>query len=1036
MKKISVGLLIGMLICPMALASAERTTTNSIHFDEMLTSTSVEDKVLTSESEKLFETATEYTESLEITEKSSEKGSNETSLDEMSKDEVLKYIEELAMKATTPEEYQEVLEYIKKYTDYDQSEKESDIESFSERSYSNQAVKKIGVAEFLGINKAKLLNELQRHEYDNFYLGTPFRGLWTPSAQCLSPNGAPNKYGPGFNCTGFVASVFQRAGGDLSQITRRANAWGDVANAYNWRDALRPNTENYAFNSVNELLSSGKAEKGDVIYFEPDYTKPGYDCHIGFFWGSRSNENLMWHSYDRNIKSNIKSATPFTKIYLFKLGNDKNAVTYDKKMNHKRFIEKNNGDIYPSAYTTGTKRIDTTKDLYHQQVTITREIKNGHGVWQEVNYKKNGKTKIGWVKSNELTDIIEWHGYNDKQVISKNIVDVYDYPYYPSVKTIVKLNNKSTTPVKITQQAVTGYGTWYKSEFNNGGRKQIGWIKSSDLNKVTGEKELNKKLTITNDKGVLYDSPYIGKETNQLGTTKDFSFQSLIFTEEAYTGYGHWYKTNLEVNNHSKDVWIKDVDTSDFFDHEFISEIKYIANNNGKVFDEPYTGYSGKQKGSLKNWENHEAIISEKARTTKGIFYKTELRMWDTTLIGWINEQDIANNIKINNTSQVMTVNTAKGSVYNQPYVGKTTTEIGKTNEIEPKEVTIVKESRTPYGLWYKVEFKGESGWLKSSELSDFRSYQELDTKKIVNVKNGDVYDSPYVKDITKKIGNLSGLYHEPVTINAKATTSFGLWYKTTYYKNRKWNTGWVKSTDLIEKINENKILEKVTVATKSGSLYDHPYIGPKETTEIKKTREFFLKEAVTDTITTTGYGVWYHLSEIDGKTTDFWIKDSDIGLYTDYLQLTTKKFVNKSYGSIYDKPYVKDAKEVGKLTGMKDSIVEIKSSAKTEYGIWYEIEINQKLSGWIKNIDLNDYFKEENIKKTKTIIKENGDLYDTAYLGPNLTKRVGSTEKINQQKVELDQMKTTGYGTWYRIGATESGEFIGTWIKSTDLKD
>ena len=70
----------------------------------------------------------------------------------------------------------------------------------------------------------------------------------------------------------------------MNKITNVANAWGSIANAYNWRDALVRNTEYYAFDSVSQLLNSGKAEKGDVIYFEPDYTKPGYDCHIGFSW--------------------------------------------------------------------------------------------------------------------------------------------------------------------------------------------------------------------------------------------------------------------------------------------------------------------------------------------------------------------------------------------------------------------------------------------------------------------------------------------------------------------------------------------------------------------------------------------------------------------------------------------------------------------------------------------------------------------------------------------------------------------------------
>lgn len=101
----------------------------------------------------------------------------------------------------------------------------------------------------------------------------------------------------------------------------------------------------------------------------------------------------MWHSYDKNIKSNIKSATPFTKIYLFKLGNDKNAVEYDKQMNNERFIEKTNAAVYSRPYNTGDKSVDSMSGMYHNQVHVSREVKNGHGVWQEITYKKNNQTK-------------------------------------------------------------------------------------------------------------------------------------------------------------------------------------------------------------------------------------------------------------------------------------------------------------------------------------------------------------------------------------------------------------------------------------------------------------------------------------------------------------------------------------------------------------------------------------------------------------------------------------------------------------------
>ncbi|MGM0113342.1 VaFE repeat-containing surface-anchored protein [Enterococcus sp. DIV0187] len=174
---------------------------------------------------------------------------------------------------------------------------------------------------FFGISTNAITAELTAHQNDSFYLGTPYRGLYLnpDEAYCLSPNGAPTSYGPGMNCTGFVATVIRRAGGDISRITNNSSGFGGAANAYNWRDVLRSTTYADTYNSVSEMLASGTMRKGDIIYFEPDKSVTNYDCHIGFFWGNTSSDNKFWHSYDPggNIISDIKAKSPAEKIYVF-----------------------------------------------------------------------------------------------------------------------------------------------------------------------------------------------------------------------------------------------------------------------------------------------------------------------------------------------------------------------------------------------------------------------------------------------------------------------------------------------------------------------------------------------------------------------------------------------------------------------------------------------------------------------------------------------------------------------------------------------
>ncbi|MFW7362019.1 GW dipeptide domain-containing protein [Vagococcus fluvialis] len=874
MKKGSVVLLIGMLVCPMTLTAAEVVTepsrvkeesiisetiqSSEEHFKETMTSTSIENQG--------------YTEAVQSS-TSSEIEGIKTKEKELTDEELLKYMEELAMNATTPEEYQEVLEYLKQHTDYNQVEQEgyNDIQAFSSR-----ATQKIGVAQFLGITKAQLLGELQKHEYDNFYLGTPFRGLWVPSVQCMSPNGAPNKYGPGFNCTGFVATAFQRAGGDLRRITNVANAWGDVCNAYNWRDALRPNTENYAFNSVNELLASGKAEKGDVIYFEPDYTKPGYDCHIGFFWGSRSNENLMWHSYDKNIKSNIKSATPFTKIYLFKLCNDKNAVEYDKQMNNERFIEKTNAAVYSRPYNTGDKSVDSMSGMYHNQVHVSREVKNGHGVWQKITYKKNNQTKKGWIRNTEMVDVINRKKESMKLALNSDKVYLYSDPYYPGIKIKETISNQKTLPVSVSEKATTGYGNWIKITENG----SSGWAEESHFKKIVNQGMVNKIMTVNKGNGLIFDSPYTSpSETTTLGNTKKLHGQEINFVEEAYTGYGHWYRTEIG----DTPGWIKEDDLGEFTKYESLSTKKIINVNYSEVYDTPFVVGKTKRIDTLNNMKTQVVSVNARAVTDKGTWYESTYYKNGQWKKGWINSTDLVDEIDKKAVKSRQTVAVKNGNLFDKPYIGPKDTEtVGWTKDLYGQSVELDYVTTTGYGTWYRISKtetgENEGSWIKSVDLNNFSDYKVLDTKKIINVNYGEVYDTPFVVGKTKRIDTLNNMKTQVVSVNARAVTDKGIWYESTYYKNGQWKKGWINSTDLVDEIDKKAIKSRQTVAVKNGNLFDKPYIGPKDTETVGWTKDLYGQSVELDYVTTTGYGTWYRISKTEsGENEGSWIKSVDL---------------------------------------------------------------------------------------------------------------------------------------------------------------
>ena len=149
---------------------------------------------------------------------------------------------------------------------------------------------------------------LSQHENDEYYLTTPF-GNKGPHGEdgaintwdCWKPKG---EYGSGayMNCAGFVVAVLRACGANTSIIGNyTANDGynrGNEANAYKWEEYCRDNNAvSYTFSSKEQMLASGILEKGDIIYMEPvDWNHSNSDCHIGFFWGSSSSEDLYWHS--------------------------------------------------------------------------------------------------------------------------------------------------------------------------------------------------------------------------------------------------------------------------------------------------------------------------------------------------------------------------------------------------------------------------------------------------------------------------------------------------------------------------------------------------------------------------------------------------------------------------------------------------------------------------------------------------------------------------------------------------------------------
>ena len=176
----------------------------------------------------------------------------------------------------------------------------------------------------VGVTRESIVRELEAHENDDFYLGTKYVG-----GDAQSPNGdaSYNSGTVGMNCAGFISYVLRKAGLDAEttmEIMHQTpvSQFGSglpydwLAGASNYKNLIENgNLTAYAFRTKEELLSSGLAEKGDIIlmWWSRTPASDNADNHVGFFWGKASDDDVMWHSGTEPSSGNqISEITPKT----------------------------------------------------------------------------------------------------------------------------------------------------------------------------------------------------------------------------------------------------------------------------------------------------------------------------------------------------------------------------------------------------------------------------------------------------------------------------------------------------------------------------------------------------------------------------------------------------------------------------------------------------------------------------------------------------------------------------------------------------
>ena len=202
------------------------------------------------------------------------------------------------------------------------------------------------ISQILGMNPQTYMDWLKSHEYDNYYIGTPYQPYdrRNPNGDCKGAYGNADISGTaGMNCTGFVWHVLYKAtkssGGNTS-IIPALSGWYSFYTSNN--------ISRKYFSSKSEMLKSGYLEKGDIIWmFNGSETAVSDYHHVGIYWGNDSKSDVLWHSIDSvgnksgNIQTVItpkankplyvvlKTGVPYIKLQLQKSTNNNRAKYTD-----------------------------------------------------------------------------------------------------------------------------------------------------------------------------------------------------------------------------------------------------------------------------------------------------------------------------------------------------------------------------------------------------------------------------------------------------------------------------------------------------------------------------------------------------------------------------------------------------------------------------------------------------------------------------------------------------------------------------------
>lgn len=309
--------------------------------------------------------------------------------------------------------------------------------------------------------------------------------------------------------------------------------------------------------------------------------------------------------------------------------------------------------------------------------------------------------------------------------------------------------------------------------------------------------------------------------------------------------------------------------------------------------------------------------------------------------------------------------------IWDQPYTSQAAS-IDKTTVYYDKVVTVFKEAVSNNTKYVLISIKEngvqrEIGWLNSNgvdSVDPLLSEEGMlieNTYRYITKNSWDVWNKPY-KSGVKSVANTKEYLNEKVLITRRAKTPNAMYSKIWVYKSNKYHyLGWLNEAGLSDTIPEiNQMSGQLIPNTygkmvkKNWSVWEKPY--KPGTKAVDNTSNYMNQTLLFTRKAKTNYGTYSKMwAKKNGKYQFVgWVSDSGTTLgdkveYEKPVSTAMKKLTKKNW-TIWDRPYIYGAKNIGNTTNYYNQNLQIMSEAKTNYGTYYEVKSYGKRIGWISS--------------------------------------------------------------------------------------